>query len=268
MFRSKVLLLLFFSFCAAAKEITFASYERFNYTNPDETGLYWDVLKTVYEPGGDTITIRYMPYQAAILALQKGQVDGIVGYPHYEDRGFIAPEYPLDQNKLVMAYDPFGEVEFTDMQSLKNRTVLLFKGYDFERFITVPFTRNSFPDMETGIKRLLRGNADVMIDFEEDIQIGMEALFLPKRKFIFKELLTYYTYVQFQNTEEGKALAARYDEQFKSLLGSPILELVYTGWGSQAYDDLVKLDPKKIKQWTRESQKIQEQPEEKPFGQE
>lgn len=70
------------------------------HTNPDGTGLAFDLLRKVYEPEGIELHYRIVPYTRSVGLVQRGEADAFVGaYPN-EVPQVLFPRWHYDADQI------------------------------------------------------------------------------------------------------------------------------------------------------------------------
>ncbi len=215
---------------AEVKSITLAGSERFNYNNVDKTGLYWDIINAIFTEKGVTISYQNLPYLIAAQQVSEKKIDGAFVYAKQPPRNVLYSEQPMDHITLVALFKTDRNPDFKGMPSLEKKIVAIYKGYDFESMMGVPFTKNSFTELETGLKKVRDTYADFLIDYEEDIKVASEAAFLDLSTFSMKPVIDFDVYFIASDTPQGKEVMDMFNKGMKELVSSGKLEKMRDKW--------------------------------------
>ncbi|NJL58376.1 MAG: transporter substrate-binding domain-containing protein [Desulfobacteraceae bacterium] len=151
--------------------IHIATPEYKDQTNKDGTGLYFDIVRGVYEPEGIKMTFEIVPWKRAEKMLEDKQADAMVSAIRKKER--LTPKYPMFMEYLAAFFKKETVGEWKGIQSLNNRTAIWMRGYDChedERLKGITFKKwDEIDDYETGLKLIEKGRHDFFIDALVDI---------------------------------------------------------------------------------------------------
>jgi len=209
------------------KEIVIATQSYKGATNRDGSGLYWDILKTVYEPLGYTIIKKYAPYNKAAQMLRSGKADLCLA-SYKDDKEFaLYPKYYFDQKILIAMYNNESIEEWKGKKSLLDLNVGWVRGYDYEKYLNVKVRKQEMSNRTNGIKLLKNERIDVFIDDREDIRPYIARAKLNLKNFTKKIILQLKLYPAFSNNEYGRELQETWDERMKELIKTEAFKELY-----------------------------------------
>lgn len=221
--RVLIVVLLVASFVAKSENISVGLTEWGGYTNSDGTGIYLDIINSVF--GKQNIDLKFSSYQRTLHKFREGEYDFIIGVYREEIKSAIFPRWHLDMEHSVLAFYNKNKLNINHVAELNKLTVGWMRGYGFERYLPLsnkPYLVNSQRD---GFKLLKNNRIDAFIDYfynqPQTTQLSSIEI-LPKRKL----------YLAFANTDKGKKLAQLFDEQMNKLNGSGELKTIF----GDAYD--------------------------------
>lgn len=198
------------------------------HTNPDGSGLAWDILRKVFEPVGVKVRWRSEPYVRSIGLVQRGEADAFLGsYRDEIGEGIRYPRRPYDADRieaLGLASQPVP-----DLQSLGRYRLVWMRGYDFQQYLPNPL---SFQEIERrgGILGMLeRGHADFYIDASTEVADVLANTPQPQR-FRSTPLTRLPLYPGFADTARGRTLAELYDRRMAEVLRRGELRPIYRRW--------------------------------------
>ncbi len=212
------------------------------YTNEDGTGVYWEVVKAVYEPVGIQVKTEVMPWKRADRTVLRKKADAIVGdYYDQEQAGqeFLYPTWHISVEDPIIAVFKKGAIpdwERQGVQSLAGKTVGWIRGYDFDTkdWLDVSVKKHEVTTILQGLKMLAAvGRLDVLIDYRSTIKLeGEKAGIDVEQDYELKTVtLGEKLFLKFANTERSKQLMRIFDERMSELVTSGEMEQIYTKWG-------------------------------------
>jgi polar amino acid transport system substrate-binding protein len=119
-------------------EIILASEEWTNATNRDGTGLYWDILRAVYEPVGIKTKFIIQSYNGSVSLVKKNQVDAAVGIYPDMIQGTLAAQYPFVKDYVLVLFKKNRLSQWNGQETLRNKKIGWITGYDYDQFLEVP----------------------------------------------------------------------------------------------------------------------------------
>lgn len=196
------------------------------YTNPDRTGLYFDVLNEVY--GKDSYTFNYYPWKRAQTNFAQDQGDLLLG--EASDKEYcLYPERPLDADFFSAFHLSGKNPKWPGVAATKGRRLGWVRGYDINVFSPGVVATNEVESLEQGAKMVLAGRLDFFIDYDQDLKD-----YLAKNKLETLGALVSptdiagdYIYLCFHKSERGQQLRDRYNQKIKALSKSGALKKIF-----------------------------------------
>ncbi len=211
------------------------------FTNEDGTGVYWDVVKAVYEHVGIQVKTEVMPWKRADQKVLRKNADAIVGDYKYQEmagKEFLYPSWHISVEDPLVAVFKKGAIpdwERRGVQSLAGKKVGWIRGYDFDTtdWLDVTVKKTEVTTILQGLKMLAVGRFEVFIDYGSTIKpegekagIDLEQDYELKTVKLGKKL-----FLKFANTGRSKQLIKIFDERMSELVTSGKMEQIYTKWG-------------------------------------
>src|SRR5210317_994574 len=98
-----------------------ASEEWTNATNRDGTGLYWDILRAVYEPLGIKTKFVIQSYNGSVKLVTKNRVDVAVGiYPDHINGAHFS-QFPIVKDYVLVLFKKNRLNAWNGQESLQNK---------------------------------------------------------------------------------------------------------------------------------------------------
>ncbi len=205
-----------------------------DYTNADGTGLYWQVLKAIYEPLDIRVKDTNVPWNRAMkMVTQYNMYNAIVGEYRDTEEDLLFPDYPIDVEYMwVLSKNP-SLPEFNGRASLTGHRVGWIKDYEVIPIEDRDFELIEFRTTAQGLEYLNEGKIDYLIDEWDEIELALEETGFAEDDYDANEMPEGTdVYVAFANSELSKTLIEVYNERMKALLASGELAAIYQQWES------------------------------------
>ena len=222
-----ILFIMQFQLLAMPKEIFVVSEEWKSYTNKDGTGLYFDIVKLVYEPIGIKVKIKIYPYNRSVQMVEKKQADFWLGSFKDEEDYAIYPIHYYDKDIITAMFKKDKFKTFEGIESLRDRKVGWIRGYNFDEDIDVPMNINERNNRKSLLKSLEKDRFDILLDDKSDIQEAIKETNFDASKYNFVKLLEFNLYPAFRNDNKGKELRKIWDERINILIKNGLLKDLY-----------------------------------------
>ena len=121
----------------AYNEIKLVSDSWHNLTMENGTGLYFDLIRKVYEPMGIKISIKIVPYARSVDMVKTGAADAWVASFMNEQPFPLYPKWHFDRNKQMVLYSKSSGTTFSGMKSLENKKVVWLRGFNLDKYLSV-----------------------------------------------------------------------------------------------------------------------------------
>jgi len=190
------------------------------YTNPDGTGVYIELLKTIYAE--DDLVFDFTSYNRMTSLFDSTPYDMVVGVAPEDTPSAHFSKWHLDRDYPILAFYNKNKHNFKHLSHLKGTTLSWLHGYDFEKYLD--FTHDAYPvrTVKSGFQLLMYDRIDAFVDFSYNVpkelskKLGSIEL-VPARPI----------YVAFKSTSKGKMLAKKFDDAMLALRTSGKLKALY-----------------------------------------
>ena len=223
----KILLMIAFFHClswthsAEAKEertYTFVTEEWKDFTNKDGSGIYFELIKSVFANEGIKVKFQIMPWKRARLTVEKRQQDGIIGVYEGEDKLFTYPKLNIDRDVVYVVFKK-GKGWKNPTESLAGKKVSWRRGYGFETQINSKFTLKEVDTVDQGLKMLAAGRIDYLVDYIKDIEVSAKKHSIDLKDFtIVNDFAGNKIFIAFSRDESGRNLAKIWDRGLTKIL--------------------------------------------------
>ncbi len=220
------------SLCAHAsrqdlKEIRLVSDAWHNLTREDGSGLYFDLIRQVYEPLGIKVSISIVPYARSVEMVRLGVADAWVGSFINEQPFPIYPKWHFDRNKQMALYAKKSDVTYKDINSLENKHVIWLRGFNLDKYIPVKVDFHEINDISQSFKMIEYNRADFFVGAESDIAAKIQEEKIDMSKFNLGFVMYLNLYLAFHNDERGQHFCNLWDQQMKKMHNSPEFLAIY-----------------------------------------
>ncbi|WDP88722.1 MAG: transporter substrate-binding domain-containing protein [Desulfobacter sp.] len=217
---------------AAEKTISFATEEWKDATERDGTGLYWDILRAVYESEGYGIQPIIRSYIGSVNLLKNHSVDAMIGAYVDEIENGVYPKNHFAVDIVQALYKKTSNVKWSGSQSIRGKKVAWIEGYSFEQYLPASVIVSTLirrvDTRELGIHLLNTSKLDFFLDAEGDLKdFFRDTPEYRMNDFAMKTILELKLYVVFINSKRGENLARLFDRNFSRLLKSGTIKKLY-----------------------------------------
>lgn len=221
---------------ADAGEIRFATPEWQGQTNADGSGLFFDIVRAVYEPVGIKVSYTIVPWKRAKVMVNAGKADALLceWADTAKKDGQVVPKYPLSIDYTAVIFKKANMPDWKGLTSLQGKRAAWRRGYDYHLLrwmegITVHHTEIDDPDVAW--RMLSNGHVDAYMDSLIDINYHIEDKKVDMTPYHKETLWSANTYLAFSNSPATKPLMETYDERIPVLISSGELAKLHEKWG-------------------------------------
>jgi len=220
-------------FGADIKQLNVASEEWENNTNKDGTGLYWEIIRKVYEIDNIKLKIKIVPYARSVHMVKTQKVDAWVASYIDEEPFPIYPKWHFDADVVSALFKKNKFPEWKGVKSLVNKKVGWIRGYDYNEYIDVKMTIDELSSRKSAFGVLLKDRIDVFLDALVEIKNELSKKdYLNKIGFHINDyrvekLLQLNLYLAFAKNDRGKQLSKIWDKNFPVLLKNGTIKKLF-----------------------------------------
>ncbi len=200
-----------------------------NATESDGRGLYWDILREVYEVDGVSVHTQTSTYKRSVGLVQDGLIDIMVGAYADEVKNVVYPKhhFDLDSVAALSLASATSSAEWTGLSSLTNKHVAYMRGYELEKYLDEDFYRHEYYSRDKIFQLIHDGKMDYFIDAEADIRFALQDRGLKEKHYQIQPLKQLKLYFVFSPTEKGAMLAQQFDQRFAKMINNGRLKALY-----------------------------------------
>ena len=211
-------------------EIIMASEEWTNATNRDGTGLYWDILRAVYEPLGIKTKFLIQSYNGSVKLVTKNRVDVAVGiYPNLI-KGAHFSQFPIVKDYVLVLFKKNRLNAWNGQESLQNKKVAWIKGYSYDEYLEVPVKKREFSNRDNILHQLEGDQLDFFMDTRNDMESVLNKGIIDVSHYAVETVLELDRFLVFADSRKGKKLKKIFDHRFPHLVKSGEIERLIVKW--------------------------------------
>ena len=200
-------------------------------THADGSGLYWDMLRAVFEPQGIEVQPETAPYTRAVGMVRYRQADAVVGVyqREAEEHGLVLPEWHLDSDVISVVFRK-GQLQWQGWEALKGLHVGKVRGYRIDGAEDEFLRPHRLRHQQQLLHHLKKGDIDVMINARNSLWSEVEQGQLDPQQWSVFTVDAHPVYIAFADTERGRTLAQHFDQGMSRLIGSAQLSELFNHW--------------------------------------
>ncbi|MDD1793974.1 transporter substrate-binding domain-containing protein [Enterovibrio makurazakiensis] len=209
------------------QEITIVSEAWTDATHKDGSGLYFDIMREVFEPLGYKLNFLTTTYSRSVYLVQSKKMHAFLGSYIDEQENVLYPYWHFDAEQVAAVYKYTVIPEWQGEQSLHGKTVAWVKGYDYNEYMGTTVNIREVKSRRQGLTMLYSDRLDALIDARSEIEEEFEKGNIDRNAFIISNFIDLKLYPAFTNTPQGEELRRLYDEGFEELLHSGKLKTMF-----------------------------------------
>ncbi len=205
-------------------------------TNPDGTGLFFDIVKAVYNPLGIKMDYNFAPWKRCQAKVNKGSTDAMlcVWKTHADEQKQLTPKYPIYIEQTAAVIKKASRISWFGMHTLDYRRAVWLRGYDYvndKHMSAIQLAMwHEVDNYDDAWLQLNLDRFDVYIDALIDLNQYIHTNGINRDLYQIQILWSENAYVAFSNSKRGAYLADMYDREIQKLFKSGELERIYRRW--------------------------------------
>lgn len=206
LFRIFLFTLCFTSFSSVSSEIKVGAEEWPGYTNQDGSGIYFELLKTIFAES--ELAFKLTSYHRTIDSFNNDRLDIIVGIYREDVENAIIPKWFIDTEQPVKAFYIPENTKINRASDFSNLSVAWMLGYSFDKFIPKAKDVYEVASLEIGFNLLSKNRVNAFIDYPQNVPEK-----LSNQLKSYTVLPSRHLYIAFKNNSKGQQLAEHFDKQ-------------------------------------------------------
>ncbi len=238
MFQKKLLLVLFIftmNLFGQVKEVFVVSEKWDGYTNQDKSGLYFDIVRQVYEPLGIKVKIGIYPYNRTVKMIKEKKADFWLGSFIDEEEFALYPTHYFDIDRITAMFKKDKFKDFKGVKDLKGKSVAWIRGYDYQEEIDVPMNISERNNRKALLKSLKQDRIDFYLDDERNMRDALEKNNFNTSSYKLVEILKFNLYPAFRKDKIGEDLLKIWDERLLDMVKDGSLKNLYIKYNIAKY---------------------------------
>ncbi len=225
-----VIMLLFPSAVRADDVLTASPYWQ-GFTSADGQGLYHDLMRAIFEPGGKSVRHVEVPAKRGIIMVREGSVD-IYTCTSESATGLQLASEPMYEGEYHAIFRKSAFPDWDGAASMANRRVAWRLGYYATRDFAVPVQPSETYNGVEALERVVRGGADFYVD---DLHLIMESMKaydanLDENEFRIESVGFRQYFPAFSDSARGQELRQTYEQGMRRLAEQGRLAPIYEKW--------------------------------------
>ncbi len=226
--------------CADDKTIVFATEEWKDATHRDGSGLYWDILRTVYELGGYKIKPLIRSYKGSVTLVKEKSVDAMIGAYIDEIEEGIYPENHFAVDIVTALYKKKLNFQWNGLNSIIGKKICWIEGYFYHEYLPASVVKSlsirRVDTRETAFRLLNLSLTDFILDAEGDLNDFLnDNPEYQANHFVKKKILEQKLYIVFSDTKKGKQLVHFFDQEFSKRLKAGTIKKLYNKYSNSNF---------------------------------
>lgn len=211
------------------------------YTNTDGSGIYWDVIRAIYEPLDIKVKTKNIAWNRAMKMVSKYHTyNAIIGEYITSEENLLFPNYPIDIEYMSLLSKNNKGSKFKDLSSLTGKKVGWIKDYDVIPEEKRNFELIEFRGIDQGIEFLNAGRIDYLIDDWDEIAAAMKANNMNTQDYVVDPMPEGTAiYTAFSNDQISEELIKIYNERIPVLSKSGELAKIYEKWDNAELPEMI-----------------------------
>ena len=204
-----------------------------NQTHKDGTGLFFDIIRKVYEPVGIKMKFTIVPWKRAKMMIETNQADARLAVVR-TGKEQVMPEYPLYVDYTVAIFKKDTIRDWKGIETLNGKNAVWMRGYDFHKIHPLSDIQLEWSEInswEQAWEMLEHDRVDVYIDALIDIAPYIKHHHIDMTPYRLETLYSRNAYMNFSESKRSKKLMEIYDKRIIELLHSGELKKCFEKWG-------------------------------------
>lgn len=222
-----------FCFSDSLKQVISTSPSWNGFTNQDGTGLYHEILLSIFTPHHIKVVHKYTSAKRGLYLIKNDLADFYTCRPETDDSpGLVLGKYPMYEGRFYAIFKKERVKNWQGMSSLANRRVVWRRGYYRASDFKVTILPMETDSGTSALGQVVLGRGDFYID---DLNLINESI--AKNKFpidmndykiepVGKR--SYHPF--FKHSKRGKTIMGLYDRGMETLHRSGKLKLIFEKW--------------------------------------
>lgn len=202
------------------------------YSSESGEGLYWDIIRAIYEPVGVRVKLNTAPWNRALKMVTRYRTYMAIPGEYLDStEPLIFPQYPLEREKLVSVSLKSRKLQLNTIKQFQNLTVSWRKGYDLLEPDNYNLKLKEFRECAVALRNIISSKVDVVIEERDEVQQSLEQAGLLNNVFEIKPYPeSQYVYLGFNEGIHSETLINTYNQRTETMVKSGALRAIFKKW--------------------------------------
>lgn len=197
------------------------------FTDNDETGAYFDLIKLIYQPYQTQLDVSFTSYSRALLLVRQKKADLTLGVSTEHSDNLLMSEQPIDQDKIYAVYHP-DKLARPTIDKLPAYRLAWNLAYDFGSILGVSNDGYEVASVQHGLDLVLNGRVDIYLAEHSQVLFHLKESNSNLAPLAGIWLASDDIYVGFANNKRGRLLKKIWDKRHRELMNSGELQTFYS----------------------------------------
>jgi len=203
-------------------------------TNEDGTGLFFDIIRAVYEPEGIKMKFEIMPWKRAVQEMLAGRADAVLDmYREDVTEEMLTPNYPLLTEFTVAVFKKERIKDWKSAESFSGLDLIWIRGYNYHNsrhLRGIKFNWSEIDDYDTAWRMLAKNRADAYLDAYTDATAYIKENNVDMNLYRMETIGGDKGYMVCKKSRKAEDFIKIYDKRIIELLASGELKKIFDKW--------------------------------------
>lgn len=212
-------------------------------TNEDGTGLFFDIIRRIYEPEGIKMAFEIVPWKRAENMVALNHADAMLCVAEQNIGDQLSSRYPIYADSVVAIFKKEKAAKWNGQKSLEKMKAIWLRGYDMHKNPGMGELKLNFDEIDShdqAWKMLKNNRAEVYIETLVDVWEPAKRNGIDMNNYQAETLWTENYYVAFSKSDKSKELIEIYDKKIPEMLQSGELKKLFEKWEYEFLPDVWK----------------------------
>lgn len=210
------------------------------HTNEDGTGLFFDIVRSVYEPVGIKMEYEFVPWKRAEHMVADNEADAMLCVVEQNiSTDMLSPRYPMVVEYTAAVFKKEKIQEWKGIESLADKHLVWLRGYDYHKNPLLKDIRFKWDEVDKAFSAWGRmendREADIYIDSVVDIRNYIRTNNIDMTPYRMEDLWGENAYMAFAKSEKSEKLIEIYDRRIIELFKAGELKKLFEKWDLYPY---------------------------------
>jgi ABC-type amino acid transport substrate-binding protein len=186
-------------------------------TRKDGTGLYFDLIRAVYQRQHIKLDITIYPYARAVQAVKDKRADAWVASFMNEKDFALYPRWHFDRNVQQVLFRKRPGHKFGGVADLRDKRVAWLRDFGLDRYIPVPVKMVEVDAIQNAMQMLEAGRIDYFVGAQSDLADDIQARKVDMSGFELAFVMHLGLFLAFADTPRGEQLRRIWDREMEAV---------------------------------------------------